>query len=1804
MRKVLVAIVVMGVVAGAIVGGGLLVKTKGESAARFLTDGASIHVAAGEASKRRVLWTPPEALAEGVNSSEDEYEPFLSFDAQTMLFVRGKAGGGADILTSTRTLEGWTDPEPISVNTVDFDELGPALSRDGQTIYFYSDRPGGLGGYDIWAADREGEAWGEARNLGTAVNSVFNDYGPTLNPEGSRLLFASNRPTAEELEGIDEDAWAATLREDVYSADYDLYRSNISDRGLGDAVAIEELNTGAHDGSPAFSPAGDFLYFASKREGGFGGYDLYRVRLAADGEIALDSHAIENLGASVNSASNEMDPVLSQLGFELHFSSDRLRSLAESAGEGSYDLFVSTSREVYETVEVPEVDWAGLWSLVWPNLVWLLLLGLLLLLLLLAIRHKPVQDRYRRLGLLGKCLLVSMLVHLLLLSVIGAYRLGSVLGEVRDRSGASRVALLSREGASDVARQVRGSLTQVEVRQVSFEALATPMELPRLELAREIREFALDQSQASDRQMELAEAEDAEAREAELELLEESREVELAEATPEAMTPDAPTPEAPEDEAQSEVSQADMLARRSANDVALDAELAAPAAVEVAQSDQAMDDGVFEPATNADAEPLDLETPEPAATLSEQLAEADVDGPSEAVVSDIQTEREMEVAQARPDEIRSDAEVVMDTALPAPSEVEIEASDAVVENPTSLAERLAGEDARAVETGIEPAAGVELAELAAVDAPEVDSNRMDVVQGEVVTELLVDIADRAPSAMRNESESAVDAAIPSARQAEITPDRELAAIKKLAIASPVEGAVEAGSAHLEVEPTVDAEVSPVSIADAPEIDSAGFEIQRSEVEPERFVEVAAQVPSAMRQESAEPVLPGGASVESAELSPEFASRTIDAMASSRARAVDAGTPNVEVDPTANARVVPLALGDAPKIDSGSLELQRTEIEAERLLVVAAEAPSAVRVESAEPMSVGTPSVESVELLPEFDTPAIDALALPAMSGEVRDAEPDTSVATSIQETEFAALSGPEVSVGGLETRILEEAGEASFEVDGAVVASEAPRASSRVEFAQGMVAEPVFGEFDVRSVEISTGSVAVEQVVKDSAGGAPIAIELSRDLLVPDVGEFGSEIAISDETLSFAGDLDAAVESEARLSVVDAVVIESEPGRAPEGMIEVAADTVPSPIVGDGVERTRDVELVPLADVAIFDGDESLSLPALSEVGLGVDAPVRIVEDASLTLDVPSELAAVPRAYRQRSEEFREELIEDLGGSVETELGVEAALAWLANHQDLTGRWSGIDFDDACRECVGESRLEFDAAVTGLSTLAFLGADHTHLRAGPYRDTMRRAMDWITRSQDDAGDLSQGSGIYAHAIATTALAEMLAMTGDPSLVEAVQAAATFIAERIEGDPSAWQSEVGAIGDTSAMGWQVMALVSARRAGADVPDRVFDAARDWIDTLSFPTDPGVYSHAPGEDPTRWATAEAMFSHRLLGRNRDDDRMRRSAEVIGSIDPDWEGEESTFQWYATTMALYQHQGRIWNTWNEELIGELLDHQESDGHESGSWAGRDRNSLIGGRVYQTAMNTLLLEVYYRYLPGFMDLDAADTGVVRGRVFDGRTGKALIGALVRLDLPDRPPQIVVTGDRGRYTLRPEDVPDHVAITATMEGYLPASVDVPTERLLRGVVERDIELFPQVAGVLALEAQPEVHHLGNNEFSGRVNSQFQREAEGLEYERVFVLDRGLLRMAHDVAEVRLLHRGTQAPNPVRINGHRLSQRLIDSPRDGSFGEWRATFPARWLQEGENVLQIRSVRGNSDLDDFEFVNVRIVLDPGDENDRR
>src|SRR5262249_61269420 len=76
-------------------------------------------------------------------------------------------------------------------------------------------------------------------------------------------------------------------------------------------------------------------------------------------------------------------------------------------------------------------------------------------------------------------------------------------------------------------------------------------------------------------------------------------------------------------------------------------------------------------------------------------------------------------------------------------------------------------------------------------------------------------------------------------------------------------------------------------------------------------------------------------------------------------------------------------------------------------------------------------------------------------------------------------------------------------------------------------------------------------------------------------------------------------------------------------------------------------------------------------------------------------------------------------------------------------------------------------------------------------------------------------------------------------------------------------------------------------------------------------------------------------------------------------------NAYYWSCGTLVVFQRQGPAWAKWNRRLRGELLAHQETDGASAGSWAPEGEWAPAAGRVYQTALCTLMLEVYYRYLP-----------------------------------------------------------------------------------------------------------------------------------------------------------------------------------------------------------------------------------------------
>ena len=105
--------------------------------------------------------------------------------------VRGKSGViQLSILRASRIGNEWRGAEPFILNNPETSTGHPAISADGRTLMFVSDMPGGHGGTDIYVCKDQGGRWGEPVNLGPAVNSMGNEAFPFLGADGT-LYFSS-----------------------------------------------------------------------------------------------------------------------------------------------------------------------------------------------------------------------------------------------------------------------------------------------------------------------------------------------------------------------------------------------------------------------------------------------------------------------------------------------------------------------------------------------------------------------------------------------------------------------------------------------------------------------------------------------------------------------------------------------------------------------------------------------------------------------------------------------------------------------------------------------------------------------------------------------------------------------------------------------------------------------------------------------------------------------------------------------------------------------------------------------------------------------------------------------------------------------------------------------------------------------------------------------------------------------------------------------------------------------------------------------------------------------------------------------------------------------------------------------------------------------------------------------------------------------------------------------------------------------------------------------------------------------------
>jgi hypothetical protein len=359
---------------------------------------------------------------------------------------------------------------------------------------------------------------------------------------------------------------------------------------------------------------------------------------------------------------------------------------------------------------------------------------------------------------------------------------------------------------------------------------------------------------------------------------------------------------------------------------------------------------------------------------------------------------------------------------------------------------------------------------------------------------------------------------------------------------------------------------------------------------------------------------------------------------------------------------------------------------------------------------------------------------------------------------------------------------------------------------------------------------------------------------------------------------------------------------------------------------------------------------------------------------------AVPDAYRLRVAPNRSSIAESRGGTAETEAAVKAALKWLADNQDADGRWNprthggGKETNVLGRDRQGAGSRA-DSAMTGLALLAFLASGHTHLE-GPYRDDIRRGLEYLMRTQAADGNLAGQAApyefMYSHAMAACALSEAYGMTHDPRLREPVVRAVGYTLRAQDPIGGGWRYRPGDAGDTSQLGWQLMVLKSAELAGIPIPDNTRQGIIRYLQSVASGNYGGRASYRPGEQVSGTMTAEALACWQFLGLSRQNPACNEAGDFLLSELPG-NGDSNLYYWYYATLSMYQLQGVHWQRWNEALRETVVRRQEKEGPQAGSWGTSDVWGSYGGRVYTTALATLTLEVYYRFLPLYAEATPA---------------------------------------------------------------------------------------------------------------------------------------------------------------------------------------------------------------------------------------
>jgi hypothetical protein len=208
-------------------------------------------------------WTQAKGISRTINTDGNEATIGLSADGQELYVYRDDNGDG-NIYLSTRDGDFWNAPAKIDANNVNSNNWEPSacVTADGNTMYFVSNRPGGLGGRDIYQCHlMPDKTWSEPENLGPSINTPYDEDAPFIHPDGTTFFFSS---TGHNSMGGFDVFYSTKVANTVWTAPINLgYPINTTDDDIYFVTSSD----------------GRRAYYASFRPGGKGEKDIYMVSM-------------------------------------------------------------------------------------------------------------------------------------------------------------------------------------------------------------------------------------------------------------------------------------------------------------------------------------------------------------------------------------------------------------------------------------------------------------------------------------------------------------------------------------------------------------------------------------------------------------------------------------------------------------------------------------------------------------------------------------------------------------------------------------------------------------------------------------------------------------------------------------------------------------------------------------------------------------------------------------------------------------------------------------------------------------------------------------------------------------------------------------------------------------------------------------------------------------------------------------------------------------------------------------------------------------------------------------------------------------------------------------------------------------------------------------------------------------------------------------------------------------------------------------------------------------------------------------